>query len=220
MRYDTPPAADLADELARLMPDTEPLRETGVLLIGSGYMTHGLPYLNWRNLLHHRVPGWSADFDAWAADTLTRGDLDELAAFRDHAPGMPYAHPTVEHFTPLFVTLGAATDPTAAPVTWDSPKIIVRRWECSLPETFDPIAAERIQPDRSAGSMRKAAGVPARRRGKRAPRPSHPKSPADGTAPDRGERHAVARVPSSARAPCQHRPPAFRAGGAATQPAR
>jgi 4,5-DOPA dioxygenase extradiol len=29
---------------------------------------------------------------------------------------MPYAHPTVEHFTPLFVTLGAATDPTA-PVT-------------------------------------------------------------------------------------------------------
>jgi 4,5-DOPA dioxygenase extradiol len=29
---------------------------------------------------------------------------------------MPYAHPTVEHFTPLFVTLGAASDP-AAPVT-------------------------------------------------------------------------------------------------------
>ena len=30
---------------------------------------------------------------------------------------MPYAHPTVEHFTPLFVTLGAATDPTAPPTT-------------------------------------------------------------------------------------------------------
>lgn len=30
---------------------------------------------------------------------------------------MPYAHPTVEHFTPLFVPLGAATDPTAAPTT-------------------------------------------------------------------------------------------------------
>jgi 4,5-DOPA dioxygenase extradiol len=26
------------------------------------------------------------------------------------APGLPYAHPTVEHYTPLFVTLGAATD--------------------------------------------------------------------------------------------------------------
>ncbi|MDQ4008157.1 MAG: dioxygenase, partial [Actinomycetota bacterium] len=31
------------------------------------------------------------------------------------APGMPYAHPTVEHFAPLFVTLGAATDTEAAP---------------------------------------------------------------------------------------------------------
>ena len=42
--------------------------------------------------------------------------VEELARFRASAPGMPYAHPTVEHFTPLFVTLGAATDPTA-PVT-------------------------------------------------------------------------------------------------------
>jgi 4,5-DOPA dioxygenase extradiol len=32
---------------------------------------------------------------------------------------MPYAHPTVEHFTPLFVTLGAATDPTAPTTTID-----------------------------------------------------------------------------------------------------
>jgi 4,5-DOPA dioxygenase extradiol len=93
------------------------LRETGVLVIGSGYMTHGLPFLDWSNLKHHTVPGWSSDFDSWAADALARGDVDELAAFRTRAPGMPYAHPTVEHFTPLFVTLGAATDPTAAPRT-------------------------------------------------------------------------------------------------------
>ncbi|HEX2774115.1 MAG TPA: class III extradiol ring-cleavage dioxygenase, partial [Micromonosporaceae bacterium] len=85
------------------------LREQGVLVIGSGFMTHGLRYINWRNPTE--VPGWSADFDAWAADALARGDVDELAAFRTRAPGMPYAHPTVEHFTPLFVTLGAATDP-------------------------------------------------------------------------------------------------------------
>ena len=36
--------------------------------------------------------------------------------FRNRAPGMPYAHPTVEHFAPLFVTLGTATDPEAAPL--------------------------------------------------------------------------------------------------------
>ena len=57
------------------------------------------------------VPGWSADFDAWAADALSRGDIDTLAAYRSKAPGMPYAHPTVEHYSPLFVTLGAATTP-------------------------------------------------------------------------------------------------------------
>jgi 4,5-DOPA dioxygenase extradiol len=66
--------------------------------------------------MHNAVPGWSSDFDLWAAEALARGDVDELAAFRDRAPGMPYAHPTVEHFTPLFITLGAA-DPTAAVTT-------------------------------------------------------------------------------------------------------
>jgi 4,5-DOPA dioxygenase extradiol len=92
-----------------------PLRDHGILLIGSGYMTHGLPFLtDWSP--RAAEPGWSRDFDAWAADALARGDVDELSRFR-LAPGMPYAHPTVEHFTPLFVTLGAATDPTAAPET-------------------------------------------------------------------------------------------------------
>ncbi|PJE99411.1 dioxygenase [Streptomyces carminius] len=91
------------------------LRETGVLVIGSGYMTHGLPFLDWSR--PEQVPGWSSEFDAWAAEALHRGDIDELADFRNRAPGMPYAHPTVEHFTPLFVTLGAATDPTAPPTT-------------------------------------------------------------------------------------------------------
>jgi len=48
-----------------------------------------------------------------AADALRRGDVEELASYRSKAPGMPYAHPTVEHYTPLFVTLGAASDPEA-----------------------------------------------------------------------------------------------------------
>jgi 4,5-DOPA dioxygenase extradiol len=91
------------------------LRHAGVLVIGSGHMTHGLPYLDWAH--PERVPGWSSDFDAWATEALARGDVDELAAFRSRAPGMPYAHPTVEHFTPLFVTLGAASDPSAPPTT-------------------------------------------------------------------------------------------------------
>jgi 4,5-DOPA dioxygenase extradiol len=92
------------------------LRDEGVLVIGSGYMTHGLPFLTREMFAGTVVPGWSTDFDSWAAEALASGDVEELARFRSSAPGMPYAHPTVEHFTPLFVTLGAATDPTA-PVT-------------------------------------------------------------------------------------------------------
>ena len=86
-----------------------PLREEGVLVIGSGFMTHGLPFLTREAFAGNVVPSWSADFDDWAADALARGDVDTLAAYRDKAPGMPYAHPTVEHYTPLFITLGAAT---------------------------------------------------------------------------------------------------------------
>ncbi|MFP5336832.1 MAG: dioxygenase [Actinomycetes bacterium] len=89
-----------------------PLREQGVLVIGSGFMTHGLPFLSREHWMQQAgPPSWSVDFDAWAADALARGDVEELAAFRSKAPGMPYAHPTVEHYTPLFVTLGAATTP-------------------------------------------------------------------------------------------------------------
>ncbi|WP_134768024.1 class III extradiol ring-cleavage dioxygenase [Nocardioides sp. 1609] len=91
------------------------LREDGVLVVGSGYMTHGLPYLDWSR--PDQVPGWSSEFDLWAADALGRGDVDALSDFRHQAPGMPFAHPTVEHFTPLFVTLGASADPSAAPTT-------------------------------------------------------------------------------------------------------
>ena len=88
-----------------------PLRDEGVLIVGSGFMTHGLPYLSHEQFFDNVVPTWSAEFDHWAAEALATGDLDTLAAYRDRAPGMPYAHPTVEHFVPLFVTLGAASSP-------------------------------------------------------------------------------------------------------------
>ena len=94
----------------------QPLRDEGVLIIGSGFMTHGLRYL--RDWTPDAIaPTWSSDFDLWAADALARGDVDALASFKDLAPAVQYAHPTVEHFTPLFITLGAATDTSQAPET-------------------------------------------------------------------------------------------------------
>jgi 4,5-DOPA dioxygenase extradiol len=99
-------------ELLKLGAALRPLRDEGVLIIGSGFLTHGLPFLReWR--IDAAAPAWSRDFDDWAAAALAAGDVDELANFATRAPGMPYAHPTVEHFAPIFVTLGAADRPDA-----------------------------------------------------------------------------------------------------------
>jgi 4,5-DOPA dioxygenase extradiol len=94
--------------LMKLGERLRPLREEGVLIIGSGFLTHGLPFLK-EFRIEAEAPGWSKDFDLWAADALARGDVDLLSDYKAKAPGMPYAHPTVEHYIPLFVTLGAAT---------------------------------------------------------------------------------------------------------------
>ncbi len=100
--------------LFKLGQQLAPLRDQGVLIIGSGFMTHGLSFI--RGLQPgDQPPSWSADFDAWAVDALVRGDMDELLDFRHRAPALRYAHPTVDHFAPLFVTLGAATSAGDAP---------------------------------------------------------------------------------------------------------
>ncbi|MGX7697035.1 dioxygenase [Gordonia polyisoprenivorans] len=91
-----------------------PLRDEGVLVIGSGFTTHGLPYLTDRRP-DAAAPTWSAEFDAWAHECFAAGDVESLIDFRRRAPGMPYAHPTIEHFAPLFVALGAGDDPEQRP---------------------------------------------------------------------------------------------------------
>ncbi len=95
--------------LLRLGSRLRSLREEGILVTGSGFMTHGRPATP--AIFNGEVPAWSSDFDAWAADALVRGDIDELAAYQHRAPGMPYAHRTPDHYIPLFVTLDDAADP-------------------------------------------------------------------------------------------------------------
>ncbi|SRX82839.1 hypothetical protein [Rhodococcus jostii RHA1] [Mycolicibacterium parafortuitum] len=98
------------ERLLHLGERLRPLRDAGVLIMGSGFTTHGLPFLHDPSP-DAEPPGWSVDFDEWAADRMTAGDVDALIDFRVQAPGMPYAHPTIEHFAPLFVALGASDDP-------------------------------------------------------------------------------------------------------------
>lgn len=105
------------DGLLEIGRRLRPLREEGTLIMGSGFTTHGLPFLSREHWSDPATtpPGWSAEFDAWTNQTLAAGDVESLAGFRDHAPGMPYAHPTIEHFAPMFVTLGASSDPETPP---------------------------------------------------------------------------------------------------------
>ena len=101
-------AADLPVDLERRLRE---LRAEGHLVVGSGFMTHGRPSVQLLRADDGTAENWSSDFDLWAAEMLDAGRVDALADFRRQAPGMPHAHPTVEHFTPLFITLGAASSP-------------------------------------------------------------------------------------------------------------
>lgn len=84
-----------------------PLRDEGVLIIGSGFSTHNLREMDPSN---SSVPTWSSEFDHWLAERLEATDVDSLVDFQAKAPASVLAHPTTEHFTPLFVTLGASVD--------------------------------------------------------------------------------------------------------------
>lgn len=85
-----------------------PLREQGVLIVGSGSITHNL-----RAVFNHpegeAVPGWVTEFRDWIADKIAAGDLGALGEYRALAPHAVQNHPTHEHLLPLFVALGAAT---------------------------------------------------------------------------------------------------------------
>ncbi|PPK68052.1 class III extradiol ring-cleavage dioxygenase [Actinokineospora auranticolor] len=87
-----------------------PLRDEGVLIIGSGFFTHNLSGLDMGRDAAHRPPTWSSEFDDWGDRAIAAQDLDALIDFQRKAPAARLAHPRTEHFAPLFVALGASTD--------------------------------------------------------------------------------------------------------------
>jgi 4,5-DOPA dioxygenase extradiol len=80
-----------------------PLREEGVLVFGSGFLTHNMAYA-----FRPGVPAWAREFDDWAKDALERFDVDALRDFRSRAPAARQALPTWEHYAPVLVAAGAA----------------------------------------------------------------------------------------------------------------
>lgn len=90
-----------------------PLRDTGVLIVGSGFTTHNLRALDPAGNDRATAPSWSVEFDDWVQRTVAAGDVDALLDFEHRAPAARIAHPRTDHFAPLFVALGAALDEAA-----------------------------------------------------------------------------------------------------------
>ncbi|HVO36309.1 MAG TPA: class III extradiol ring-cleavage dioxygenase, partial [Gemmatimonadales bacterium] len=97
-----------APTLFELGRSLAPLRREGVLIVGSGFLTHNLGVIDWRP--GAPTPAWAREFDAWAADVLERQDADTLVDYRNRAPGVRQALPTHEHFVPAVAALGAAVE--------------------------------------------------------------------------------------------------------------
>jgi 4,5-DOPA dioxygenase extradiol len=88
------------------------LGEEGVLVVGSGSLTHNL--FEFRQASEAPAE-YAGAFTAWIREAVEAGDEDKLIASLEIAPHAERAHPTTEHFLPLLVALGAA--PSALPAT-------------------------------------------------------------------------------------------------------
>lgn len=108
------PAPDPRD-LFRLGKSLAPLRDEGVLVFGSGFLTHNMKYA-----FRPGIPDWAREFDSWAGDALARFDVDALLDFQRRAPAAQTALPTWEHYAPVLVAAGAASagpSPVSFPIT-------------------------------------------------------------------------------------------------------
>jgi 4,5-DOPA dioxygenase extradiol len=83
------------------------LRDEGVLVIGSGSLTHNL-YEFRGHSIDAPVPAWVSDFGTWMMTMLRDNQRESLLDYRQRAPSAARNHPTEEHLLPLFVAMGAA----------------------------------------------------------------------------------------------------------------
>ncbi|KAI3671532.1 hypothetical protein L1987_87270 [Smallanthus sonchifolius] len=80
-----------------------PLKDEGVLIVGSGATTHNLKML--RNTTS--VQPWAQEFDSWLKEALIDGRYEDVNGYKEKAPHATVAHPWPDHFYPLHVAMGA-----------------------------------------------------------------------------------------------------------------
>ena len=84
-----------------------PLRDDGVLILGSGGATHNLGEFG-RHDYDSEPVAWARAFDDWLREAIEAGRTEDLLAWEERAPDPRRNHPTHEHFLPLMAALGAA----------------------------------------------------------------------------------------------------------------
>jgi 4,5-DOPA dioxygenase extradiol len=91
-----------------------PLREEGILLIGSGHITHNLraifASMRYGKDPDPELPRKIEAFTEWFAEQFEKGDREAILDWRERAPFIADNHPTDEHLLPLFFAYGAAGD--------------------------------------------------------------------------------------------------------------
>lgn len=110
------PARSRLETCASMGRALAPLRDEGVLLLGSGNLVHNLREADLSDVDLPVAP-WAAEFDDWVAGRISAGDVDALASLAG-APNARRAHPTLEHSAPVVACAAAAGgDAAAFPVT-------------------------------------------------------------------------------------------------------
>jgi 4,5-DOPA dioxygenase extradiol len=86
-----------------------PLADDGVLVLGTGSLTHNLGRVFGRGRAHVDQPATpeSTAFREWFAERSAQGDWDALLEYRQQAPHAVLMHPTDEHLLPWYVAAGA-----------------------------------------------------------------------------------------------------------------
>lgn len=83
-----------------------PLRDQGVMLIGTGGIVHNLQQLRMSEP-DAEPDSWAVEFDRWVVDRLRSRSYELLLEYQQHAPAARLAVPTPEHLDPLFFVMGA-----------------------------------------------------------------------------------------------------------------
>lgn len=121
------------------------LRDEGVLILGSGSLTHNLNEFR-GGAQDAGVEPYVREFQAWVQERIAAGDTEALNDYRRRAPHAVRAHPSEEHFVPLHVALGAADDIAGARRITDSVDYRILAMDSYV---FDPVNA--------SGEVRRAA---------------------------------------------------------------